>query len=119
MERLTDRSRGGYGILKDKGKLELALSKLATYEDTGYEPQTIKNLDKICRDQSNSIIRHGLEMEKRYNECEYWKSQSITDKSKLGILRYYFEKHGTTLEQVLEDCKTMFQDTTCTENSKM
>lgn len=108
MERLTDRSRGGYGILKDKGKLELALSKLATYEDTGCEPQTIINLDNICRDQSNNMIKRGLEMEQLYNECEYWHRQAITYAAQLGEIRIWLAQLCCTPEKVLEDCKTMF-----------
>lgn len=45
-----------------------AWRKLAEYEDTGYEPQTIANLDNICRTQSNCIIRTGGRIEELENE---------------------------------------------------
>jgi hypothetical protein len=86
--------------------------KLMEYYDTGYESQTIANLDKICRDQSNSIFRLGKEMEKRHKELEKTKKENITYSNQLSMLRIWFNSLGTTLEKVLEDCNTTSPSTT-------
>lgn len=87
------------------------IKKLADYEDTGLPPEEIEQLMKTCHTAVqlwDNTAKRNCDL---YDEIEYWKGQSITDKSNLGILRYYFEKHGTTLDKVLEDCKTMFPNT--------
>lgn len=59
MERCTERSYGGYGLLKDGYSNQFALSKLATYEDTELEPSEILNLKTKV-----AVLQEELDMAK-------------------------------------------------------
>jgi hypothetical protein len=96
--------------------LEAGVRKLAAYEDTGRIPEEIINIEKMCREQSNNMIKHGIEMERLYEECERWKKEAITYANQLGMLRIWHSKYGPSVGEILEeDYKTTFPDTKYSE----
>lgn len=58
------------------------------------------------------------ELEDKTKECEYWKRNCIGSTAQLREIQIWLAQLGCTPEKVLEDCKTIFPDTTCTDYSK-
>lgn len=73
MERCTERSYGGYGVLKDGYTTQFALSKLAAYEDIGLTPEEIENLKE---------------------QRDFWRNEAKKWCAKLGEIRLLAEGGG-------------------------
>ena len=87
------------------------MQRLATYEDTGLPPEEIEQLKKTCHTAVKlweNTAKRNCEL---YDEIDKWKNDALTYADQLGMLRIWFESRlGTNMEQVMEDCKTMFPD---------
>lgn len=86
--------------------LEAGVRKLANYEDTGLTPEEI----------NNDIRVHTELWEERLNEAQSewdkWHKEAMKYIKQLLMIQKWFESLGTTMEKVLEDCKTISPSTT-------
>lgn len=103
MERLTEQNKIYQSCeFMEDGTADY-FNKLAEYEDTGFTPENIYNLHEIVNRQSNCIIRTGKRIEQLEDEHSQWQRESITDKSKLGLLRIWLAENELDMDDVI--CK--------------
>lgn len=121
MERLLD-PNGGIVRFDDTEMMVAMIDRLRAYEATNLTPEEIKDTQVARRNIMDILIKarevknkYGTLLEvfdKKQKECDQWRREALTYADQLGMLRIWFASRlGTNMDQVMEDCKTMFPDT--------
>ncbi|MBU5331433.1 hypothetical protein KQI61_04425 [Anaerocolumna aminovalerica] len=125
MERLTEFRDGIWGMSKqaieDGHDRYSVFSRLAAYENTGFTSDDIEDIKAILDTEGDGksgeeTLMYLLELiqyrktgltpiviEQLKSDHDHWKRESISDKSKLGLLRLWFGNKGMDMDNALEE----------------
>ncbi len=92
----TKNDDGSYDY--DKHIVGEAMDLLGGYEDTGLTPDEIVKLNTFEKTQCAKLLEENCKLKK---EVECWKRESISDKSKLGLLRMWLSDNDFDMDDIL------------------